>query len=247
MQYGNGEKNICIKMIYGPKEEYEEKLRIFGEIFVNNNKNKCKIIYKNKEYELKEYIEDIDNNYDQKNLILKLRIFNKIINISNMFCECGSLISIKDISKSKTAYDFDINHFNSSLSLSRGTNLINSDTSVDGIDSTLIPPIVREIQKTNLSNINSKFTSYNNIDSLTTNIHPNSKGLYDIINEIENLILHNEQGINFKEINCKKNEANKLPSAISTIKNINNPYYSLITKILLKTKFIFFFYKFNCY
>ena len=38
MQYGNGEKNICIKMIYGPKEEYEEKLRIFGEIIKINAK-----------------------------------------------------------------------------------------------------------------------------------------------------------------------------------------------------------------
>ena len=26
-------------------------LRIFGEIFVKNNRNKCKIIYKDKEYE----------------------------------------------------------------------------------------------------------------------------------------------------------------------------------------------------
>ena len=33
------------------------KLRIFGNKFVNNNKDKYKIIYYNKEYELKEYFE----------------------------------------------------------------------------------------------------------------------------------------------------------------------------------------------
>ena len=42
-------------MIYR-KEDNKDKIRIFGEHFVKNNKNKCKIIYKNKVYPLKEFL-----------------------------------------------------------------------------------------------------------------------------------------------------------------------------------------------
>ena len=55
------DKNEEIEIIYKPiKEEEEEenedkkeKIRIFGETFVNNNYQKCKMIYNNEEYELK--------------------------------------------------------------------------------------------------------------------------------------------------------------------------------------------------
>ena len=43
-----------IKIIYNINEE--EKIKIFGKVFVENN-YKCKIIYDNKEYELKEELE----------------------------------------------------------------------------------------------------------------------------------------------------------------------------------------------
>ena len=38
-------------------------IRIFGSTFVANNKQKCKIVYNNEEYELKEYFNDIDEIY----------------------------------------------------------------------------------------------------------------------------------------------------------------------------------------
>ena len=47
-------------------EDYEElnsRIRIFGSTFVANNKQKCKIVYNNEEYELKEYFNDIDEIY----------------------------------------------------------------------------------------------------------------------------------------------------------------------------------------
>ena len=56
-----------IEIIY--KSNKEEKLRIFGTTFVNNNKKNCKIIYNNKEYELKEYLNDIDKEYNNKDEI----------------------------------------------------------------------------------------------------------------------------------------------------------------------------------
>ena len=53
--------------IFDDEKEYNEDiLRIFGKYFVKHNKNKCKIIYKNKKYKLKEYLEEIDNNYNRK-------------------------------------------------------------------------------------------------------------------------------------------------------------------------------------
>jgi len=55
------ENNSEIDIIYKKSGNNEDKLKIFGEEFVKNNKDKCKIIYNNKEYELKEYLEDIPN------------------------------------------------------------------------------------------------------------------------------------------------------------------------------------------
>ena len=40
------EKSMFFDLYYKPKETNKEKVRILGETFLNNNKNKCKIIYK---------------------------------------------------------------------------------------------------------------------------------------------------------------------------------------------------------
>ncbi len=45
----------------------------------NKNKGKCEIIYKNKQFELKEYLEDIDKNYNKNLIKLKLKINNILI------------------------------------------------------------------------------------------------------------------------------------------------------------------------
>ena len=44
-----------IKIIY--KIGDEDRIKIFGETFVKNNRNICKIIYNSKEEEIKEYIQ----------------------------------------------------------------------------------------------------------------------------------------------------------------------------------------------
>ena len=116
-------ENIDIEIIYSPnkikgeekmlliffgkpfiQKKKKEKLRIFGEIFVKNNKDKCKIIYKEKEFEMQEYFEDIDNNYNnyKNEIILKLRIYNNITDLSHMFDGCKSLFSINDIPQMKS-------------------------------------------------------------------------------------------------------------------------------------------------
>ena len=59
----NKEENVYFEIIY---KLNQRETNIFDYSFMNINKDKCKIIYKNKEYELKEYFEDVDNNYKNK-------------------------------------------------------------------------------------------------------------------------------------------------------------------------------------
>ena len=73
------------------------KTKIFGQKFVNNNKNKCKIKYKNKDIELKEYLESFESfdaiHYNHNSLIqFTLTGFNNINDISYMFEGCNLII-----------------------------------------------------------------------------------------------------------------------------------------------------------
>ena len=58
---------------YQPDEKNNKTVKILDEDFIKINKDKARIIYKNKIYELKEYFEDINENYNHKDLI-KLKI-----------------------------------------------------------------------------------------------------------------------------------------------------------------------------
>ena len=92
-----------IKAIFAQNNKSNKKIKILGTTFIKNNKIKCKIIYKNKFCELKEYLEDVDINYNHKDINkIKLTFFNNIIDISYIFYKCDSLISLSD---SKTKYN----------------------------------------------------------------------------------------------------------------------------------------------
>ena len=90
----NNEINIIYKI------NRDNKMKIFGSEFVKNNKDNWQIIYEDKEYELNEYFNISYNIKDE--LKIKLRGINNIINMSCMFYECSSLLSIPDISKWNT-------------------------------------------------------------------------------------------------------------------------------------------------
>jgi len=68
----------------------EKEIRIFNNNFINNNKNKCKIIYEDKEYEIKEKW-NIDHNIKNEILEIKLKGINNIIDMSYMFAGCPNL------------------------------------------------------------------------------------------------------------------------------------------------------------
>ena len=89
-----------INIIYDINNEEGDEIDIFGYDFVKNNKNKCKMIIDNIEYE-------ITNKYNIKNykynsLNIKLKGINKISNMSSMFRGCSSLSSLSDISNWNT-------------------------------------------------------------------------------------------------------------------------------------------------
>ena len=98
MELGMGKKVIYYLIaIYKPDENNDEMVKILDEDFIKKNKDKAKIIYKNKIYELKEYFEDIDTNYNHKDLIkFKIIFIHNIIDMSYMFYNCYTLISLSD-------------------------------------------------------------------------------------------------------------------------------------------------------
>ena len=75
-------------------------IKIFGEKFVNNNKNKYILIYDGNEYELsvKLNIKNVGN----KTIEVKLKEIKNFTNMGYMFDGCSSLSFLPDISKWNT-------------------------------------------------------------------------------------------------------------------------------------------------
>ena len=92
---------ININYIINDKGRENKYIKIFGSKFVENNKNICKMIIDNKEYEISEKYNNIENNNNNE-LKIKLKGINNVINMSGMFDECSSLSSLSDISKWNT-------------------------------------------------------------------------------------------------------------------------------------------------
>ena len=72
----------------------KDNLKILGEAFVKNNKNRGKIIYKNKKYQLQDLfsINNIKDNRIKIGIILDKNIYNK----SFMFKDCKSLLEVSN-------------------------------------------------------------------------------------------------------------------------------------------------------
>jgi len=81
-------------------ETEKDTIKIFGLKFVNNNKNICKMVIDNKEYELKEKYNI--KNYNNNIFKIKLTGIDNIKNMSYIFDGSSSLLSLPDISKWNT-------------------------------------------------------------------------------------------------------------------------------------------------
>ena len=85
-----------INIIYNINKD-ENYIKIFGSKFVKNNKNICKMKINNKEYEIIE--EYSAKNFNNNILNIKLKGIENVADMSDIFRECSSLISLPDISK----------------------------------------------------------------------------------------------------------------------------------------------------
>ena len=94
------------------------KNEIFDYKFIKNNKDKCKIIYEEKEYEIKEKW-NIDDKIKNEILEIKLKGINNIVDMSYMFYNCSNLSNLPDISKWDTNNVTDMRYmFNNCSNLS---------------------------------------------------------------------------------------------------------------------------------
>ena len=88
--YNNMKNEITI--IY--KNKYRN-FRLFGEDFIKNNKEKCYLLINHRKFDLLEYFPLVSN---EDKIKIKLIEKKKITNMSYMFDDCGSLLSLPDIS-----------------------------------------------------------------------------------------------------------------------------------------------------
>ena len=202
MSYDNkSEENIDINIIY--KSNGNNTIKIFGETFVKNNKNNCKIIYKGKEYELQEYFENKNNNDE---IILTLRIFNIITNMKGMFYKCNELSSFPDQLNCSNITDINESVNDSSSSFDE---LKNDFFNIYG-------------EKEDLNPISSTLSSIKKENTLS-----NNTGISEILpirNKLESLININVNDMSFMFYEC--NSLISLPDISKwNTSNVNNMSY----------------------
>jgi len=118
------EKDISeINIIYDINNQ--KNIRIFGSKFVKNNRNICKMIIDNKEYEITDEYKVKSN--DNNKLQIKLKGIDNITNISYMFKGCSSLSFLPDISKWNT------NNVTNMSYMFRGCSSLSSLPNINGI------------------------------------------------------------------------------------------------------------------
>ena len=81
----------------------DKEIKIFGETFVKNNKDKCKYIYEGKENELNEHFDLSNYNKSKDILEIKLIGLKNVTDMSHLFDDCKSLIEVPDISHWNTS------------------------------------------------------------------------------------------------------------------------------------------------
>ncbi len=96
MSLNNIQDFITFELEY--KATNRGKTKLISYDFIGKNADKCKIIYKGKEYYLALYFEKIDKNYCYDSQIkIQIKIDNRITDLSYMFHNCKELLSIRDI------------------------------------------------------------------------------------------------------------------------------------------------------
>ena len=106
----------------------EDKIKIFGDMFVEKNKNNYQMIINDKDYELNSFYNLNNNNEENGILEIKLRQIKKVNSMSCMFEGCISLSQITNISKWNINYVTDLeNMFSQCNKLSSLPDISNND------------------------------------------------------------------------------------------------------------------------
>ena len=148
------------------KIDESKKIQIFGEPFVENNKNNCKIVYNGNEYNLNAFF-DIDNiSMDEEKILkIKLKGIRNITDMSHMFDNCSKLISIPDIHKWNTEKVTDMSYLFGGCTIPFLPDISNWDTrnvthmnNIFSYCRSLISiPDISKWNTSNLTNLNSIF------------------------------------------------------------------------------------------
>ena len=161
MSLNNNKDYVTFELEY--KTKNRNQIRLFGFGFVDKNKDKCKIIYNEKEYDLMEYFK-FDNNCNHNvSIKIQLRINNNITDITGMFFDCEELLSISDLSVD----NFNITDINKSFDEN------NSDNYSEKSD--------------NSNEIDISETFYNDYLTLSSIQKNTNSSLYNEINELNNI------------------------------------------------------------
>jgi len=96
-----------IELLYNiPKNE--KQIKIFGEAFIEKNKDLCKIIHNNTEYNLTSNFNC--SNIKENILKIKLRGINNVAFLDSMFEGCSTLSHLSDFSNLDTTYIISMNN-----------------------------------------------------------------------------------------------------------------------------------------
>ena len=136
----SGELSCCPNEIRIRYEINNNIIEIFSREFVENNKNKCRIIYNENEYELKNKL-NIENDKKNKVLQITLKIVTNITNMEKMFYSYSHEIPLISVDFS----NFDSSNVTHMNSMFEGCSLL---TSLQGISN---------FDTSNVINMNSMF------------------------------------------------------------------------------------------
>ena len=166
-----------IGIIYDVKDLKE--VRLFSKDFVEKNKDNCKLIIEGMEEDLKE-IHNFGYFFGsyKETFEIRLKGITNITDLSYMFYECSSLLSLSDISKWKTSLILNMSYmFNTSekrknyneplLGYGIQLGIFNSPSSYNIINSKLVSlPDISEWDTSNVSNMSGMFYDCSSLLSL---------------------------------------------------------------------------------
>ena len=153
-------------------EDNKKYIKLFGNNFVYENKDKCKIEVNDKQKQINQFYRIEDN---LKELEIKIIGNNNITNMSYMFEECDTLLELSDISQWNTSKVVDMsNMFNQCKSLYslpdiskwNTSNVIYMNSIFKGCKSLSSLPDISQWNTSKVTNINEIFNGCKSLSSL---------------------------------------------------------------------------------